>query len=269
LVSRAASIAGAVMLALLAALGCAKIVGIGTLPYPPDATATDDGGDEAETAGDDGGDAGDAGTCVAVPVNPPIPDSGGPGCSGPDGSSCRPLDETGFSWKFVRPLGMHLDRCTKQQSGDFYDFCVGTMATKANCDAWRNNASNANCLGCLLSSDADKAFGVTITTGIGVYFNGAGCMALVEPCNQLCALASQSASECARRACGGCATFADFPACVTAAEVCSACMDYQSATECVTQLVADPAHHPSVAICGFGQSDQVLYDSIAAFMCGP
>lgn len=266
--NRAAATAGLLVLALVAADGCAKIVGIGTLPYPPDATMADDAGDDSET--DDGGDAAPESACAAVTVSPPIPDGGGAACpSGSDSGACTPIDRTGFHWNWRPPVGMHLDKCTSEQIASFLKLCFAPNATSATCDPWRLAPSNAACLGCLLTTDSDNQLGATVApVGYGGYVNVAGCLALVEPCNQPCALALQSQFECGYTACAAC-SFAERPSCIDGAWTCAACRDYELATACLVTIESDPDHHAAVSACGLGQTSDKQYTAVATLMCGP
>jgi hypothetical protein len=152
---------------------------------------------------------------------------------------------------------------------DFYTACLDTASTPTTCSAWTQNAANTTCFGCLYSDFTATSYGATIGFSQEIIANEAGCIALVEPCNQLCAQGVIDEIACDDAACGGtdCADFTTYSTCASQANSCAACSGYANSATCESLITG--AQHPAEATCNLNATTfQPLYMSIATFMCG-
>jgi hypothetical protein len=208
--------------------------------------------------------------CSAVALNPPPPAHGGAACPQGDSATCWPHDETAFSPAWVPPVGAHLGRCTTTQVSDFYTACLDTASTPTTCNAWAQNAANTTCFGCLYTDRTATSYGALIGYSQATYLNVAGCVALVEPCNQPCAQTLSDLNACEDGACGStfCADTTSYNACAMQADSCTSCSGYANSTNCFSLITG--AQHPAEAACALNATTfQALYSAVATFMCAP
>jgi hypothetical protein len=227
--------------------------------------------DSGDAAGMSTGTGDDGAVCTPVAVMD-VPVTGGAACTPSSASTtCYPHDETTFSPTWVPPLPRGF-RCSPMQITDFYDLCLGASATGTSCGTWTAEAANATCLGCLKTPSTAPAYGVFIGfPGDVVELNEAGCVALAEPCNLVCAQTWLASIECREASCtqANCPAQSDQVSCATESAACSACEGYAEAAACMTELTG--ADHPGGALCAIGSDEGVTMDdyvSVATFMCG-
>jgi hypothetical protein len=238
---------------------------------PYDSTGPASHSDSGDGMGGGAGTSAEGAACTPVTVMG-VPSSGGGACTaGTVGAACYPHDETEFSPKWVPPLPLG-SRCTATQIDDFYNLCLGPMASDTPCGTWTGDSANATCLGCLKTPSTASAYGVFIQfPGNVVELNEAGCVALAEPCNLRCAQTWLASIECREAACTStnCPAQGDQITCAMNAAACSACEGYAEAASCMTELTGPD--HPAGALCAIGSEDDVTmadYTSVATFMCG-
>jgi len=247
-------------------LGCGGSVGVAP-----------DGGARAPGAPTAGACAPVTSACVPLDVAP-VPPAGGVACSSTAGA-CSPQDVTTFKPAWVPPVA-RLGQCTSAQIAAFFAACIDAVTGQAAaCEAFRTSASNATCVGCLVTDSTASAYGASIAIpGVDSYqINAPGCIALAEPCNQPCAEALLAELLCGYASCdpaanGNCAV--DSAATLMAEEACfarattptspaCACMGYAAAAACKEQLSG-----LSTTKCG-GGSTEASFKNLATFMCGP
>jgi hypothetical protein len=202
-----------------------------------------------------------------TPVAATIPPHGGAACAGT--GTCFPHDETAFTPAWKPALGAHLGVCTPTQVSAFYTACLDTASTPTTCSAWTQNAANTTCFGCLYTDSAATSYGALIGYSQEVVANEAGCIALVEPCNQPCAEAIMEQFACEDAACGStdCADPTTYSTCANQADSCTACSGYANAAACSSLITG--AQHPAEAACNLNATTfQALYTSVATFICG-
>ncbi len=229
-------------------------------------------GDGAVETGKDGASAIVEGgvQTACTPVGMTSAPSGGAACSGT--GTCFPHDETGFTTVWVPPVPQaHL--CSTVQINDYFTDCTGTTATGTACAAWTQSSANSSCLSCLQTPSTASRYGVLIGfPGNVVELNVAGCVALAEPCNLPCAQTSLAIAQCREAACSttSCPDQSEQLSCATAADACTSCEQYVTASACLTELTGPT--HPAQTLCALGSNStptQTQYAAVAAFMCGP
>jgi hypothetical protein len=242
----------------------------GATDAPSDAPSFADASDSGDATGGSTGTGGDGAVCTPLAITG-VP-SGGAACmASATSATCYPHDETSFSPTWVPPLprGAH---CSATQIDDFYDVCLGPMASDTPCGTWTGDSSNASCLGCLKTPSTASAYGVFIQfSGEVVELNEAGCVALAEPCNLKCAQTWLASIECREAACTStdCSTDSDQVTCATNAASCSACEAYAQEAQCMMNLSGPD--HPAGTLCAIGSDEGITmtdYISVATFMCG-
>jgi hypothetical protein len=256
--------------------GCTAIVGAGDYVIvdggvsPSDDASADTGtGDETGPTAD-----ADAASCTRV-TTMPLPSQGGAGCQQGDGSTCWPHDTTNFTHTWVQPVGAHLGVCTAGQISDYFNACQASSSTTQACNLWTSNAANAACYHCVYTSSDSTAYGAIVDyPNVNLdQVNVAGCIALVEPCNQPCAAAMLAQLQCENAACTSpfCGDFDSYQACSNEADTCTDCQNYvEVASNCQAGLMAAASQHPSVGACNLNASDfQGYFTAIATVMCGP
>jgi hypothetical protein len=237
-----------------------------------------DAGDANSGSSSGGDDAADESATGCTPVNvATVPAQGGAACPGTtDSATCFPHDTTSFTPTWVEPVGAHTGLCTAAQISDFYAACEDTTtSTTAGCDAFKTNAANAACFGCLYTDSTAHRYGAIINySAVGLdHINVAGCIALVEPCNQRCAAALLAQLQCENAACTSCDTTVsldDYNACSDEADQCSSCSGYATPPQCEAMLLGAQSAHPAVATCNINAANfHDFYMSVATLMCGP
>jgi hypothetical protein len=173
----------------------------------------------------------------------------------------------------VQPVGAHLGVCTSTQLSDYFTACQAAAATTQSCDAWKQVPGNMACSGCVETPSNAGAYGAIISyANVNLdQINLAGCIALVEPCNQPCSAAILAQLQCENAACTSpfCADFASYQTCAGQADTCADCSGFVSAADCQAQLAASASQHPAVSACNLGAASfQDFFTTIATLMCG-
>jgi hypothetical protein len=236
-------------------------------------------GSSSGTSGTSGssGDSGPPPVCVAIGTQLPDAgvvctfDGGGPGEAGADGGGpvCDPGSIAAFAPTWIAPAGYHQGKCTADQRATFKTICLGTQADGgAACKAFTGTAAGKACEECILPSTG-TALGALLATGGFVSPNTAGCIALVEPCNESCAHDYLADIECAALACNACSkdvnsTTAQINACEATAHACG-CSSYAQKAACVDLLTG--TDHPAARCLQPDFSSS--YDVVAEVFCGP
>ena len=195
----------------LAAVGCSSTTTTGTVTPARDAAVVDTGSPKKDAA------LGDSSV--------PSPD-------------CAPKDVSGFKAPAYVPAGRMPMACTDAQITAALTACYDSASTQATCDAFVK--ANAACFGCIETGATDAKWGPlidfsTATDPIGLYYNVAGCLEIVQG-NTTCAKASQAALSCEFAACnppvcdlssGDNAALDAFGACLDKAAVAPACKAFE------------------------------------------
>ena len=209
----------------------------------------------------------DAGLSCTAPDAGPAPD-GGLGDGGIR-DVCTPPSVVSFTPRWIAPTGYHQGKCTAAQRTTYRTVCLGTQADGgAACKSFLGTAEGKACEECILPSTGPYLGALTATGGF-VAVNVAGCIALLEPCNESCAHDYLATIECEAAACGTCArmagvTSAELDACESTAAACG-CRAYADKSAC-TELFTGP-DHPAA---GCMQSTfAAAYDVAAEVFCGP
>jgi hypothetical protein len=170
--------------------------------------------------------------------------------------------------------------CTSLLINDYYNACLGSMASQESCDEdWGagEDAAHATCQSCILTSSTASMWGPLVDYGTGadggaggtVSVNVAGCVEILDPSQLSCAMSVQEADECQHAACDpGCpvsdaTSFADWQACIGATGGQSECGAYLQSAACVNGEDAGPA-----AACVTGKTFEDVFFSIATVFCG-
>jgi hypothetical protein len=217
-------------------------------PDAPDATVGD-----GEADGSMGVDANEGDT--AVPCN---------------GGQCpSPASVVGFQPTWIPPTGAHQGVCTTALITEFYSDC---LAAGGACTMFNGgDPAHQACAKCLQSQYSDPAWGPLVygTDNI-VETNLAGCIDLLQPSAQPCALSLEAEDECEHAACDPVCNAASDPnfdqwvTCSSAANTCG-CESWFQAATCVKGLAADAG--PG-AQCLVGQTFQDYYYVVAPLFCG-
>src|SRR5262249_16889175 len=122
------------------------------------------------------------------------------------GGACVALASVGsFTPSYKPPSGAHQNKCTSQQIDDFHTFCLGT-GDGNGCQSFLATAEGKTCAQCILTQPTAAAYGPLVdhTSEGFVSLNTAGCIALMEPCNEQCAKDITALSQCDDAACVNC-----------------------------------------------------------------
>ena len=224
-------------------------------------------GNDASTPSD--GAVSDGAPYVCVPISPPPADAGRICAS--DGSAGNGICDGGgvatFTQKWIPPSGAHQNLCTAQDIDTYAQVCLGVQTDGgAACKSFE--ASRKTCTDCLLPSTI-TALGPLVPDGHFVSPNIAGCIALLEPCNEGCAHDVLTAVECGQAVCGACSQDANSSAdmingCDTTASNCG-CAAYEAKAACEYELTG-PQHPASICL----QADFLSsFKAMAPIFCGP
>jgi hypothetical protein len=268
--------------AAVAFLGAACSTTTHVIDVTDDGGPTSDGSSSADGSTSDagGGDArsgNDSGPTGCVPVTSD-PDAGAgqctqpPDAAPPDGGQCVALSNlAGFTPSFTPPSGAHQGKCTQAQIDNFRTFCLGTGDAQA-CQSFLATAEGKTCAQCILTQPTAATLGPLVdhTSEGFVSLNTAGCVALLEPCNEKCARDIVALSQCDDAACVNCkvtddASLAALNACTATAESC-VCKPYVQPASCADLLKG--SDHPA-SVCFNGTDFTGGYNALVPLFCGP
>lgn len=260
------------MLVAASLAGCNAIAGIApATERDVDVGVPDDAGDSAadDTGGDDvAEDEVDvAAPCVAIGIGP-LPKNGGAACPAETGT-CYPHDLTSWSPSWHPAVGAKLGKCSDTQIDDYFAACRSSTWSQPKCTSF--GKANVDCTQCLESNIASARYGVAVFGYQTNWLNIAGCVALVEPCNQPCAEALNALQQCSMTACDAYCTLttqAAAGACESSSWTCATCQELEPLAGCMAQISG--VDHPAYKTCGLGElSDpQKVFTDLARFMCG-
>jgi hypothetical protein len=117
---------------------------------------------------------------------------------------CSPGSVADFKPTMHGPVGPYANKCTVTQLDDAVADCFGPSETMPACDSWVNDSANKGCLLCWAGNvtAADWAPYLYVDNpGQSTYTNVAGCFALSDPSQGMCAMENEYAFECAIAAC--------------------------------------------------------------------
>jgi hypothetical protein len=240
-----------------------------------DSTAPEGGGIDVlpNDAGTDSTSSGDGSTCVTVTTGTGANDGGT--CPAPVNGTCGMGSLSGFTPTWIPPSGYHQGKCTLAEIQTVFDDCWGTNADPIACA----NDQGSGCYACLVTEElGSSAYGPLIATQNDalVNINVAGCLALLEPCNQACATAIADDFACDNAACeANCpvnsqTSYNRYVACEATADGCkTGCDTYATeATQCTSQILG--AQHPgSICMSANHQAFTDYYAAVAPVFCGP
>jgi hypothetical protein len=214
--------------------------------------------DTAQEDADGGVDVGpDDGVDSAIPCN--------------SGTCPSPSDVTGFQPMWIPPSGAHQGVCTAALIADFYSECLDLNGGQGCADFSPGDAAHQACASCLRSDYGAAVYGPLIYEPDGIVeTNTAGCLALLQPSAQPCALALEAIDECEHAACDPVcnvstdSNFDQWVACSSLANTC-ACSTYFAQSKC-TEGVADDGG--AGAQCLVGKTFENYYFTYAALFCG-
>jgi hypothetical protein len=149
---------------------------------------------------------------------------------------CAPALPAGYSHTWVPPRNMP-SACTAAQVQAYWDTCLGTSASTAQCNAFFS--ANAACVACLDSQSTNATYGTLIDLPNGTSIaNVGGCLALIDgdTSNDGCGAKFQAAQFCKIDACeSSCPVDSSNAASFTAFSNCEA---DAGATVCETENAA-------------------------------
>ncbi len=120
--------------------------------------------------------------------------------------ACGPADVSAFVPVWDPPVGPDEGACTDAQLAGLITACFAAFATSANCTAWEDEPANLGCLGCWSGPETASRWAPYLyvnNPGETDYLNIAGCVALADPSNLVCAESLQAALQCEFAACLG------------------------------------------------------------------
>ena len=174
---------------------------------------------------------------------------------------CSPDLDAGFTPAPMHPPRVIKGACTAQQVDDYFKSC---LTPSGNCATFTN--ANATCVSCLTSKDSDPTWGpaVTQTGNGGLFFNAAGCIAVLtgDSSPSSCAQGMQEGSECAQASCEQCAT---------GAVALQQCVDEATSTVCAswsTPCDTDAGYYSECVLLGEDNAEE-SWNVISTVMCGP
>jgi hypothetical protein len=209
-------------------------------------------------------------TCVPVTSDP---DAGVGTCTPPDAAAgaCVALTSlSGFQPAYKPPSGAHQGKCTQKLIDDFRTACLGTGDQFA-CQALLATADGKTCADCILTPPTAPALGPLVDHPAQGFVspNVAGCIVLLEPCNEQCSKDLDALLQCDNAACVSCkvtddASLQALNACTATADSC-VCGPYAQPASCA-DLLKGPDHPASVCLAG---DFTAFYDALVPIFCGP
>ncbi len=214
----------------------------------------------AAVTGSSSGAAGDAAADVKVDTG--RPDGGGGG----DGGAPACYDSTSAGTFATTKATANQGKCTAVQIKGFFDTCLGTGATEADCKAFEENVANAECDKCItgpvqgddLTKYSDAAL---ISAGTSVFLNTGLCAGLVAG-DPACAKKLSDEGTCLINSCSECAD-ADVDAC-DAAAAGDVCKQFVAGAACEATVKAKQAAVD--AQCDAADFD-TLYTKLVTYIC--
>jgi hypothetical protein len=196
------------------------------------------------------------------------------GFPGPDANACQPGSVITYQpGPYHPPNGHFQGLCVPSLTTDggtidpiqvFFDACLGPHRSTAACSAFE--ASNAACVGCLLTPEAATDYGPVISHGTFVTANVAGCLEVFDPSLLACAQSVQALSGCQLAACEANCAVHDGPS-LDAYNACTrqaatgGCNSFATAATCA---LSDAAPAPCV-----NPDFTSFYNDVAPRFCGP
>ena len=198
-------------------------------------------------------------------------DSGGGG--EPDGGVCLPGDVTTYH-PMYHPADVQPTACTQDLVASFFKACLGSSASKADCDSFRQ--ANPTCASCIVSPESAAEYGPIVDHGGFVTANVAGCIevnvqsALDAGGGALgCAHAVQALEGCELAACevncpvSDAASLSEFQGCSSSVDSMG-CATFAAAATCTAPDAGDGV--PTICLTSdFG----TFYDAVVPLFCLP
>jgi hypothetical protein len=220
----------------------------------------------------------DTGTCVAVTVS----DAGGvpPTTCPATGTTCGSMTSiAGFTPTSIPPTPATTTSCTTAEITAIYDACLN-QTTQSTAACTKIQTTDATCYGCIFTDEGAASYGPVISSTNGglVFLNQAGCIDLLEPCNDACAVAYQAAFQCENAACeGNCPTITtmaesqSYQYCVEDAGTCDpgGCDEYLTEFSNCGMLLTGASHPASVCAGTSASTFATLFKAIVPVFCGP
>jgi len=165
--------------------------------------------------------------------------------------------------------------CTTTQVSAYDTACLMGTSTTTTCQAFVNDAANNGCAICLYGANGGGTpspvlVGETATqSGINI----AGCYAALSTASTTCKLTYTQQQSCEDAACLGCASNADYSACITSANNDTASTGcpamYPLGSTCITPLNTALANTTIQTKCGSAATTtEQLITTLATTMCG-
>lgn len=161
-------------------------------------------------------------------------------------AACDPNELPGFvSPKWTPPAPFGLDACTSAAVETIIGCYFDAKADEEACDAFLNDAANADCVACLITESTASELGPVVLTTTSGYMNVAGCIANIQGDRSAagCAAKYQAASTCQEESCAqNCSGTGDVA--VAALEACAAkaatgvCAAFSGPAKCADALIA-------------------------------
>jgi len=188
------------------------------------------------------------------------PSASGDG-GGDAGTLCTPSLPAAWVPQWRPPRALRSDACTEDQIQHEYMACESATATSSSCAQFRNDPSNATCIGCLFSAADEPSYGAIIRVDKSWRSNTAGCIALVDGDISAsgCGARVQAASACNDAACSGCEPFTSYAQCRDEATH-TACRQYYLDSVCLLR--------PEYSTCTSYATNQDYFVGAARLFCG-
>jgi hypothetical protein len=226
-------------------LACSTILGLGDIRESAclgsDAGDCDGGGDaSSDTPLEAAADTAPEVACMPVSVTDAAVTSS---CAPIEAGACAPsgFDGGGIDWIPPRVIP---GACTIAQIDAFYDACVGPNRTNSTCTAYEHGAATSICYSCIVTDFTQPMLGPLIifdvpNGGFITELNIAGCIAVLDPCNEACARAVQRQLRCTFETCPStCFPASGLAACADQAKMCPCADVYAAAKSCADILTA-------------------------------
>ena len=228
-------------------LACSSILGLGDIRESAcvgagAAAGSCDGGDDGTLDAADAGPPDAPAEVACMPVS--VPDAAvTASCAPVEAGACAPsgFDGGGIDWIPPRVIP---GACTLAQIDAFYAACVGPNRSNAMCMAFEHGATTSTCYGCIVTDFSQPTLGPLIifnvpNGGFITEVNVAGCMAVLDPCNEACARAVQRQLRCKFATCpSSCFPASGLAACADQAQSCPCADVYAAAKVCADALTA-------------------------------
>jgi hypothetical protein len=203
---------------------------------------------------------------------------------------CAPGNVSGFSPMWRAPAHLHAGACSYEQLAGLVEDCFATAtpdggpgASQARCNEWVEDSNNASCLSCWAAPVTAATWPpvVYLSSSAGgqeVFINIGGCIHLLDPSEDKCALNIEYELQCDLAACAPSCPIPGMGDTTRAIDALDQCLSHASsgvcsaygdpANQCAEMLTGDGGNSPA-ALCYAANSNVDAFLQYLLLACGP